>query len=126
LLDSCFAALRPGGLVLSINHNITAVSARLLGERSPIVDIEHTYLYSPATMARIFTAHGFRIRKAGSVRNQYSFRYLVRLLPLPAGPKRAALAWLQRHSIGRLRLSVPLGNLYLVAQKPAASPQSLP
>jgi SAM-dependent methyltransferase len=119
LLDACFAVLRPGGLVLSINHNITAVSARLLGERSPIVDIEHTYLYSPATMARIFGAHGFGIRGAGSVRNHYALRYLVRLLPLPAGPKRAALAWLQRHSIGSLRLWVPLGNLYLVAQKPA-------
>jgi SAM-dependent methyltransferase len=121
LLDACFAALRPGGLVLSINHNITAVSARLLGERSPIVDIEHTYLYSPATMARIFGAHGFGIRGAGSVRNQYALRYLVRLLPLPAGPKRAALAWLQRHAIGGVRLWVPLGNLYLVAQKPEES-----
>jgi SAM-dependent methyltransferase len=118
LLDACFAALRPGGLVLSLNHNVAAVSARLLGERSPIVDIEHTYLYSPATMTRLFTAHGFRIRKAGSVRNRYSLRYLVRLLPLPAGPKQAALGWLERHSIGRLRLCVPLGNLYLVAQKP--------
>jgi SAM-dependent methyltransferase len=118
LLDACFAALRPGGLVLSINHNITAVSARLLGERSPIVDIEHTYLYSPATMARIFGAHGFGIRGAGSVRNQYALRYLVRLLPLPAGPKRAALDWLQRHALGGVRLWVPLGNLYLVAQKP--------
>jgi SAM-dependent methyltransferase len=121
LLDACFAALRPGGLVLSINHNIRAVSARLLGERSPIVDIEHTYLYSPATMARIFGAHGFGIRGAGSVRNHYALRYLFRLLPLPAGPKRAALAWLQRHAIGALRLWVPLGNLYLVAQKPEAS-----
>ena len=118
LLDACIAALRPGGLVLSINHNITAVSARLLGERSPIVDIEHTYLYSPATMARIFGAHGFGIRGAGSVRNQYALRYLVRLLPLPAGPKRAALDWLQHHAIGGVRLWVPLGNLYLVAQKP--------
>jgi len=118
LLDACFTALRPGGLVLSLNHNVTAVSARLLGERSPIIDIEHTYLYSPATMKCIFAAHGFQIRRAGSVRNQYSLRYLVRLLPLPTGPKRAALDWLQRHSIGRVRLCVPLGNLYLVAQKP--------
>ena len=39
LLDACFIALRPGGLVLSLNHNVTAVSAHLLGERSPIVDI---------------------------------------------------------------------------------------
>ena len=124
LLDACFAALRPGGLALSINHNIAAVSARLLGERSPIVDIEHTCLYSPATMARIFAAHGFQVRKAGSAWNQYSLRYLFRLLPLPAKPKQATLGWLERHSLGRLRLRVPLGNLYLVAQKPAASPSS--
>jgi len=118
LLDASLAALRPGGLVLAINHNVTAVSARLLGERSPIVDIEHTYLYSPATMTRIFTEHGFRVRKAGSVRNQYSLRYLAQLLPLPPKPKRVALAWLQGHALGRLRLRVPLGNLYLAAQKP--------
>jgi len=124
LLDACFAALRPGGLVLSLNHNLEAVSARLLGERSPIVDIEHTYLYSPATMTRLFAAHGFRVRKAGSVRNWYSLGYLVRLLPLPTGPKAAALAWLQRHSLGRLRLCVPLGNLYLVAQRPAGPPNA--
>ncbi len=118
LLDACFTALRPGGLVLSLNHNITAVSARLLGERSPIVDIEHTYLYSPATMRRIFAARRFLVLKVGSVRNQYSLRYLVRLLPLPAKPKSAALAWLHGNAIGRLRLCVPLGNLYLVARKP--------
>jgi len=122
LLDACFAALRPGGMVLSINHNTAAVSARVLGERSPIVDIEHTYLYNPATMARIFSEHGFRIRDAGSVWNHYALRYLVRLLPLPAGLKQTALGWLQRSAIGRLRLSVPLGNLYLVAQKPDAAP----
>ena len=118
LLDACFSALRPGGLVLALNHNIEAVSARLLGERSPIVDIEHTYLYSPATMARLFMAHEFRVLKVGSVRNRYSLRYLARLLPLPAGPKQAALAWLHRHAIGGLRLSVPLGNLRLIGQKP--------
>ncbi len=122
LLDACFAALRPGGMVLSLNHNTAAVSARLLGERSPIVDIEHTYLYNPATMARIFSAHGFQVREAGPVWNIYALRYLVRLLPLPGGPKQAALNWLQGSSVGRLRLSVPLGNLYLVAQKPAVAP----
>jgi SAM-dependent methyltransferase len=124
LLDACFTTLRPGGLVLSLNHNVAAVSARLLGERSPIVDIEHTYLYSPATMTRLFMAHGFRVLKTGSVRNRYSLRYLVRLLPLPSAPKRAALDWLQRHPPGGLRLQVPLGNLYLVARKPADLPET--
>ncbi len=118
LLDACFAALRPGGLVLSFNHNVRAFSARLLGERSPIIDIEHTYLYHPATMSRIFTAHGFQIRHVGAAYNRYSLQYLARLLPLPGALKRAALVWLKRLVIGRLRLCVPLGNLYLVARKP--------
>jgi SAM-dependent methyltransferase len=124
LLDACLDTLRPGGLMLCLNHNVSAVSARLLGERSPIIDIEHTYLYSPTTMTRIFAAHGFRTLKVGSVKNQYSLRYLVRLLPLPAGLKGPALGWLQRHTIGRLRLRVPLGNLFLIAQKPGANAQA--
>jgi hypothetical protein len=70
-------------------------------------------------MRSLFTAHGFEVLKVGPIRNWYSVRYLVRLLPLPAGPKRAALAWLQDSFIGRLRLRVPLGNLYVIGQKPA-------
>jgi SAM-dependent methyltransferase len=119
LLDECWRVLRPGGLALAINHNVEAVSARLLGARSPIVDIEHTFLYSPDTMARIFAAHGFAVRDGGPVYNRYSLRYLTRLLPLPAAVKRPLLAGLERSAIGRVRLSVPLGNLYLVAQRPA-------
>ncbi|HEY8311651.1 MAG TPA: class I SAM-dependent methyltransferase, partial [Gemmatimonadaceae bacterium] len=60
-LDHCFEVLKPGGLVLCLNHNVAAVSARLLKERSPIIDIEHTYLYSPTTIQRIFSDHGFQI-----------------------------------------------------------------
>jgi SAM-dependent methyltransferase len=118
LLDECRRLLKPGGFALAINHNVEAISARVLGERSPIVDVEHTYLYSPVTMARIFSEHGFRIRRVGSIRNRYSVRYLTRLLPLPERVKRPLLGWLQRHAIGALRLSLPLGNLHLVAQKP--------
>ena len=46
LLDECRRLLKPGGLMLCFNHNIAAASARLLGERSPIIDIEHTFLQS--------------------------------------------------------------------------------
>ena len=113
--------LQPGGLVLCINHDVKAFSARWLGERSPIVDIEHTYLYSPATMSRIFSAHGYQVRGAGPVYNRYSLHYLFRLLPLPPTLKRNGLGWLERSRVGRWRASVPLGNLYFVGQKPGPS-----
>jgi SAM-dependent methyltransferase len=118
VLEECLAVLRPGGHVLALNHNVGAWSARLLGERSPIVDIEHTYLYSPATMRRLFTKAGFRDPRVHSVRNTYSVAYLAQLVPLPAGLKSRLLGTLRGSSAGRLRVTVPLGNLCLIARKP--------
>ena len=118
LLEECRRLLRPGGLMLCLNHNIRAVSARLLGESSPIIDVEHTYLYSPATLRKLFQAHAFEVRQQGAVFNTYPLSYLMRLLPLPAPIKHRLLTWLQHAAPGRLQLSMPLGNLYLVAQNP--------
>lgn len=119
MLDECLRALKPGGLILCLNHNVSALSARLLGERSPIVDIEHTYLYNPQTITNIFEAHGFSVLRVGPVRNEYSLSYLSRLVPLQKAFKSHLLRWLRDHRVGRLRLSVPLGNLYVVGRRDA-------
>jgi SAM-dependent methyltransferase len=118
LLDECSRLLKPGGLLLCLNHNIEAWSAKLLGERSPIVDIEHTYLYSPRTISRLFEKHAFKTLETGSARNTYHLYYLTRLLPLPKTLKRLKLTLLKATRIGSLRLTVPLGNLYIIARKP--------
>jgi SAM-dependent methyltransferase len=118
LLEECLAVLRPGGHILALNHNVSAWSARLLGERSPIVDIEHTYLYSPATMRAIFAKAGFADARVRSVRNTYSLAYLAQLVPLPAGLKSRLLGALRAGPGGRIRVTVPLGNLCLIARKP--------
>ncbi|MBU0634277.1 MAG: class I SAM-dependent methyltransferase [Candidatus Omnitrophica bacterium] len=117
-LKECFSVLKPGGLVLCLNHNIEALSAYFFKENSPIVDIEHTYLYSPKTISKVFSLRGFKILETGSVLNNYTLHYLVRLLPMPRQLKNKILSVLSSSLIGRLRLAVPLGNLYLIAQKP--------
>jgi SAM-dependent methyltransferase len=108
--------LKPGGLVLILNHNVCALSARLLGGHSPIIDLEHTYLYSPTTLARMVRDQGFSLLKTGAVLNDYSLHYLARLLPLPGLLKRPLLALLRATPLGRLHVPVPLGNLYLIAR----------
>jgi hypothetical protein len=119
ILDECYKLLRPGGLILLISHNVESISAKLLKNRSPIIDIEHTYLFSPATLTRLLVAHGFQVVNSGSVGNTYTLHYLAQMAPLTKGLKRALLSLLKVTSGGRIRLSIPLGNLYLVAQKPA-------
>jgi len=117
LLDCCLRALRPGGVMLVLNHNADAVSARLLGESSPIVDIEHTFLYGDGTLARLVESRGFRVAEAGTAFNTYSLNYLARLLPLPAVLKRTVLLMLENSGFGKLKINVPLGNMYLIAVK---------
>jgi SAM-dependent methyltransferase len=118
LLDECLTVLRPGGLILCLNHNSESISARLLGERSPIIDLEHTYLYSPATMRRIFAAHGFDVVSVSGVRNTYSLCYLLQLVPMPGAIKQRLLNGLRKTPLGDLSLSLPLGNLRLIGRKP--------
>jgi SAM-dependent methyltransferase len=117
VLEESRQILRPGGLVLCLNHDVDAFSARLLGARSPIIDIEHTYLFSRVTIARLLEKQGYRVLACGGARNTYSVRYLAHLLPLPNGVKdrvmRALDGWL-----GARRLTISLGNLYVVAERP--------
>jgi len=117
LLEECRRVLAPGGHILALNHDVAAWSARLLGERSPIVDIEHTFLYSPATMRKLFWKAGFTDAQVRSVLNTYSLAYLARLAPLPAAIKSAALRALSASPANRIHATVPLGNLCLIARK---------
>lgn len=118
LLDECFNILKPGGLVLCLNHNIESWSAKLLKQLSPIIDIEHTFLYSPRTISQLFELHGFTTRQLSSVYNTYDTAYLAHIVPMPVSIKKPLLNFLNRSPLGKIPLTIPLGNLYIIAQKP--------
>jgi SAM-dependent methyltransferase len=117
VLDQVRAVLSPGGVLLCFNHNVTSISARLLGERSPIVDIEHCYLYSLQTIKRLMEGHGFDVVDAGAATNTLSLRHFLHLLPAPASLKRGLLNAADSTRIGRLPLRIPLGNLYAIGRR---------
>jgi len=118
LLRECANILKNRGLILILNHNIESVSARLLGERSPIIDIEHTYLYSVNTLSAIVRKAGLKVHRAGTVLNSYPLEYLMRLMPFPIPLKHPLLRILKASKLGHIPLSAPIGNLFLVAEKP--------
>ena len=117
VLNECLLLLRKGGLLLTINHNVSALSTAILKERSPIIDVEHTYLFSPATLRRLCEQSGYLVREVGQVTNDYSLHYLVRLFPLRASFKDRVLERLRRSHLDKIPVRVPLGNLYLVGQR---------
>ncbi len=117
VLQEAHKILRENGLILLFNHNERALSARILGEQSPIIDIEHTYLYNLETMRRILEVNGFKILEIGSSQNLYNLQYLVRLLPLPHRLRGTVINFIGRTALGRIQLQISLGNLYAIATK---------
>jgi len=116
-LRSCYNALKPGGFIFSLHHNLIALPARLLGEKSPIVDIEHTHLYTPATSKLLFERNGFMVKKVWTPKNKISMQHLLKLLPLPNELKsRMSKAAIVSRVLAQ-SLWLDLGNICIVGQK---------
>lgn len=113
--------LAPGGVALAVTHNTQAVSARVLGERSPIYDIEHTYLFAPGNLTALMTDVGLAEARAFPISNPYSVRTWFHLAPLPRPLKGALRPLFADTPLGRVRIPLRAGNFAAVAVK-AATP----
>lgn len=116
-LKLCKSFLRPGGVVLSLNHNLAAISAAVLRERSPIVDVEHTFLFTPKTAALILESAGFTSVRVHPVINRHSVDYLLGLWP-PGFVSSALQAAARVSRVGGLRVWLPLGNIVATGIRP--------
>jgi SAM-dependent methyltransferase len=110
-VQSAYELLKPGGVLVVVVHNRKSVSARLLGAKSPIFDIEHLQLFCPVTSRRLLERAGFRDITVSVLWNRYPLHYWVKLSPLPNAIKRPLLAVLKRSFLGRIPLAFPPGNL---------------
>jgi SAM-dependent methyltransferase len=119
LCRDAYSLLKPGGAMLCVVHNRLSLSARLLGRRSPIFDIEHLQLFSHASIRRLLETAGFGGVRTSAVVNRYPITYWMRLFPFPAPLKNAAIR--VAAALGGNRLPFPLaaGNVAAVGFKPA-------
>ncbi|HXC52084.1 MAG TPA: class I SAM-dependent methyltransferase [Candidatus Limnocylindrales bacterium] len=117
-LKAVWRALEPGGVAVCVTHDTSGLATRLLGESSPIFDIEHTYLFNHDNLSRLFSAAGFDRIETFAVANDYSIRYWLGLAPLPAAPKGALLRTLELAGVADRRLRLRLGNVGAIARKP--------
>jgi SAM-dependent methyltransferase len=109
--------LKPGGSICIAVHNVKSISATLLRSKSPIFDVEHTYLYSKKTLKLLLEKAGYSEIEIRHYKNSYSLAYLFHLLPLSRRFKSKLLNSNYGQLLRRVRLTVPLGNMWAVARK---------
>lgn len=111
--------LEPGGMLAVVVHDWRAPLNRLLGRRSPIIDVEHLQLFSPRSIKALLTSAGFEAVSHRPLCNTYPLRYWLRLTPLPARFKHGLVAALVRIGLADKPVSLRVGNLLAVGYKPA-------
>lgn len=117
-LKDCLGALESGGTFVVAVHNERSWSARLLGERSPIIDVEHTYLYSLQTGIQILEKAGFISVRSGSYSNYYSLAYILHLLPISRKFRKLILESRIGRVLSKIKIVAPLGNMWIAGVKP--------
>lgn len=118
LMRESFQLLRPGGLIATVVHDWRAWNNRVLGRRSPIIDIEHLQLFSKTSVRELYRRAGFVDIECQSLWNRYRIDYWNRLLPTPSFLKNALGGALRMTRVGRVHVSMNVGNLMVVARKP--------
>ncbi len=117
-LERARGQLTPGGLVLAVVHNSRSLLARLLGERFPPYNLYHHYFFDPTTLSRLFERGGFEPLRVASTYNTYSVGLLAQRVPGLTPPlQRAARRIFGTVGVDKLSLTLPLGNIGIVARR---------
>jgi SAM-dependent methyltransferase len=125
LLAALRGLLKPGGAVMIVSHNYRHWLMRLMGARSPIVDIEHLQIFSPGSLTQALIRSGFEAPRVESFQNRYPLHYWMRLAPMPRGMKRALHTWLRSGSggwLGGAGIRASVGNMLAWANVTNAVP----
>ena len=118
LLAGATRLLRLGGAIALVTHNYHGAVNRLLGRRSPIIDIEHMQLFSPKSMGALLSRNGYRSVTIASFRNRYALRYWIRLLPFGVNFKKALIRRLEAVGVADLKMSFNVGNMLSYGYRP--------
>lgn len=118
IASSVMNLLRPGGAFVTVTHDYRSPVNKLMGKRSPIIDIEHMQLFSQRSIGTLFDSTGYVDVTVRPFANRYALRYWTRLAPLSPRLKKMASSLLSTLGIDGLKLSVNVGNTAAIGFKP--------
>ncbi len=121
LFKAVHGLLRPGGCFFIVAHNYTSFSAKVLRGKSPIFDIEHLQLLSPASASTLYKNSGFTDVRIIHLFNRYPLSYWLRLAPFGEKFKKRVDNLCKTFGISTLSVGLPAGNIAAIGYKPTIS-----
>jgi SAM-dependent methyltransferase len=119
LVESCSQLLRKGGILALVTHDYRAPINRLLGRKSPIIDIEHLQIFCRPSLERLLSTAGLQTVAIEAFANRYRMNYWLRLAPIPAALKPTITKIATATGIGGIKLRLNVGNLISIGRKAA-------
>jgi SAM-dependent methyltransferase len=110
--------LKPGGAFVTVTHDYRSTVNRLLGRRSPIIDVEHMQLFSKQSIAELFRRTGYADIVVHPFANCYAISYWTRLMPLGRRLKQAIVRGSNLMGLGGRKVSINVGNMVTVGYRP--------
>jgi len=115
IIEICHNILRPNGIAYFIVHDVDSLQARILRDRSPIIDIEHIYLFNKKTLKKLFDRGKYKAIKVSDMKNSYPLSYWIKMLSL-GGFGDTLKNVVERTRIGSISLPIAAGNIFIIAK----------
>lgn len=118
IVSAATRLLRPGGAIALVTHDYRSSVNRILGKRSPIIDIEHMQLFSRNSIRQLLERNGFESIEVNNFRNRYALRYWTRLLPFGVGLKQSMVKKLDAIDLANTKVAFNVGNMLSFGYRP--------
>lgn len=116
-IKGAFSMIKNGGYIIVVVHDTEGLSVKIFGESSAIFDIEHIYLFNKKTLSELFLRNNFNVIKVFNLVNNYPLNYWIAMSGFSYIIKKYAKFVVNALGIGKIGISIPAGNIGIIAKK---------
>ena len=117
ILKKAYQFLTNKGKIILITHDYDYFLNKILGKKSPIIDIEHLQLFSPKSIDYILKVSNFKNIKIFRFKNKYRIEYWLSLLPIPIIFKNFLIKIFRLIGLSNFKMGFNIGNMIIIADK---------
>ena len=105
--------IKPSGYFAISCHNRLSLANRILGEKSPIFDVEHLQVFTDQGIEKLFSGLNFKIVYSNMYRNKYPLSYWLKIAPVGEKIKDFVETRKEFFSLG---ISINVGNHLIIGR----------